>query len=87
MEPQGAEQKVVATLEVRNLRCEPFSKMEKKAGKTTDRRVYQGDDLSLGGYIEKLCGTAAGDDPAILCAAIPHGTFKQTISRFFSYHF
>lgn len=47
MESQEAEQKVVAVLEARNLRCEPFSKVEKRAGKTPDRRVYQGGDFAF----------------------------------------
>ena len=47
MESRKAEQKVVAALEARSLRCEPFSKMEMRTGKTPDRRVYKGDDFAF----------------------------------------
>lgn len=47
MDSKEAEQMVVAALEARSLRCEPFSKREMRAGKTPDRRVFQGDDLAF----------------------------------------
>jgi hypothetical protein len=42
-----AEDLVVTHLERCGFRCEPFTKVEMRAGKTPDRRVYRGDELAF----------------------------------------
>jgi hypothetical protein len=76
-----AERSVCEALEARGLRCERFSKAEIRAGKTPDRRVYQGEEFAF--YLEVkeiddvVTHSPGGDSILDRVAARIHDAVKQ----------
>ncbi len=80
MDSKVAEHLVVSELEAQDFRCEGFSKEEKRAGKTPDRRVYRGGEFAFFlevKEIEDVVTHGLGDSILDRIAARIHDAVKQ----------